>query len=163
MSDDITDTLAPKSDQLDAVELINGPRTFTVERVDVRKGAEQPVSVHFLEFDRPWRPGRNQRRVLSYCWGQHSSQWAGRRVTLVRDPEVVYGGKKVGGIRIQTLSHIDGPMSAPILEGQGRPGTYEVLPMPRVDELRCEWVTADAERRKEIEAEVAAITNGGQR
>ena len=27
---DITDTLAPNSDQLDAVDLLGGPRTFTI-------------------------------------------------------------------------------------------------------------------------------------
>ena len=159
--DDITDTLAPKSDQLDAVELVNGPRTFTVERVVVNKGAEQPVSIHFAEFPRPWRPSTNQRRVLAFCWGKHSAGWPGKRMTLFRDPDVVYGGKKVGGIRIRALSDIDGPMSAPILEGQGRPGSYEVLPMPRVDELRCEWHSASAERRAEIQAEVDALTKGG--
>jgi hypothetical protein len=30
---DITETLAPTSDQLDAIELVAGPRTFTVESV----------------------------------------------------------------------------------------------------------------------------------
>ena len=39
---DITDTLAPTSDQLDAVDLLTGPRTFTVERVVVNK-SDQPV------------------------------------------------------------------------------------------------------------------------
>lgn len=84
--DDVTETLTPKSDQLDAIELVDGPRTFTIERVVVKKGAEQPVSIHFVEFDRPWRPGRNQRRVLAYCWGKLSSGWVGKRVTLFRDP-----------------------------------------------------------------------------
>lgn len=159
--DDITDTLAPKSEQLDAIELVDGPQTFTVERVVVKKGAEQPVSVHFIEFPRPWRPGTNQRRVLAYCWGKHSTGWAGKRVTLFRDPDVGYGGKTVGGIRIKYLSDIEGPMSAPILLSQGRPDTYLVEPMPRVDELRCEWVSAESARRAEIEAEVAALTKGG--
>lgn len=158
--DDITDTLAPKSDQLDAIELINGPRTFTVERVVVKKGAEQPVSVFFVEFPRPWRPSTNQRRVLAFCWGKHSSEWPGKHLTLFRDPDVVYGGKKVGGIRIQALSHIDGPQSVPILEGQGRPGAYEVLPMPQVEVLRAEWHTASTERRAEIQAEVQALGGG---
>lgn len=158
--DDITDTLAPKSDQLDAIELIDGPRTFTIERVVVKKGAEQPVSVYFVEFPRPWRPGVNQRRVLNYCWGKHSSKWVGRRVTLFRDPNVTYGAGKPGGTRIRHLSDIAEPMSAPILESQGRPGLYLVEPMPRVDELRCEWVNATPERKAEIEAEVAQLTQG---
>ena len=61
---DITATLAPKSDQLDAIDLVGGPRIFTV--TDVTAGnPEQPVNVHLAEFDRVWRPGKSMRRVLA--------------------------------------------------------------------------------------------------
>ena len=53
---DISDTLAPNSDQLDAVDLIGGPRTFTITKVS-KGNAEQPVNVHLAEFPRVWRPG----------------------------------------------------------------------------------------------------------
>lgn len=129
MNDDIGDTLAPKSEQLDAIELIDGPRIFTVKSVSVNKDAEQPVRIYFEEFPRPWRPGVNQRRVLKHCWGRKSSTWTGRKMKLFYDPEVIYGKSKPGGTRISHLSHIDGPMDAPVLLSQGRPDTYHVEPL----------------------------------
>lgn len=126
---DIGDTLAPKSDQLDNIELASGPRVFTVKSVDVKKDREQPVHVYFEEFPRPWKPGVNQRRVLGYCWGEKSKTWTGRRVKLMRDPDVTYGKDKTGGTRIAALSHIEGRIEVPILISQGRAGIYAVEPL----------------------------------
>ena len=40
---DMTESIAPKSDQLDAVDLLSGPRTFTIERVTANN-PEQPFN-----------------------------------------------------------------------------------------------------------------------
>ena len=64
---DITDTLAPTSDQLDAVDLLGGPRTFTIVKVS-KNNAEQPINVHLDGFPRVWRPGKSMRRVLAAGW-----------------------------------------------------------------------------------------------
>lgn len=128
---DISETLAPKSDQLDNIDLRGGPaRVFTVTGVDVRNGHEQPVVVHLAEFDRPWKPGKNMRRVLAFCWGRESDHWVGKRVELYADEKVKFGNETPGGTRISRLSGIDGPQSAPIMLSQGRPGTYKVDPLP---------------------------------
>lgn len=127
---DITDTLAPKTDQLDSIELADGPRTFTVDHVVVNVGAEQPVNVHFVEFPRPWRPGVTMRRVLGHYWSNNSSTWAGRRVRLFRDPDVTFGPGKPGGTRISHMSDLLTTTPAPILLSQGRAGTYKVDPLP---------------------------------
>ena len=92
---DISHTLEPTSEQLDAVELLGGPRIFTIERVS-KGNAEQPVNVHLRDFPRPWRPGKSMRRVLVACWGPDASQYAGRRVELFCDTEVRFGGQAVG-------------------------------------------------------------------
>jgi hypothetical protein len=158
---DISDTLAPKSDQLDNIDLRGTePRIFTVTQVDVKPGAEQPVTVHLAEFPRPWKPGKNMRRVLAHCWGRESDNWVGKRVELFSDERVKFGNETPGGTRISRLSDIDGPKSAPVMLSQGRAGVYKVVPLPDLspaDALRAEWKTADPERRKAIEAEVAAL------
>ncbi|MGX1809684.1 hypothetical protein ACWIGI_28520 [Nocardia sp. NPDC055321] len=41
----IEDTLAPKSDQIQADDLIAGPRTVTIESVSAGS-VEQPVNIH---------------------------------------------------------------------------------------------------------------------
>lgn len=125
---DISDTLAPNSDQLDAVDLLGGPQTFTITQVS--KGKEdQPVNVHLAEFPRIWRPGKSMRRVLAACWGADASVWVGRRVTLYCDERVRFGNDVVGGTRISHLSHIDKPKSIPLLVSRGKSATFKVAPL----------------------------------
>ena len=157
---DISDTLAPQSDQLDAVDLLGGPRTFTITKVSRGKD-DQPVQISLAEFPRVWRPGKSMRRVLAHCWGTDASQWVGRRVTLYCDERVMFGNEAVGGTRISHLSHIDGKKSVPLLVKRGKSATFTVEPLPDetpADKLRAEWRTATPERRAQIEAEVAAFT-----
>jgi len=143
---DISDTLQPNSDQLDAIELAPGPRTFTIEDVS-RGNAEQPVNIHLRELDRPWRPGKSMRRVLAACWGTDASAYIGRRVRLYFDPNVTFGKEKVGGTRIAALSHLDGDKRVPLLVARGKSATFVVKPLP--DE-------APAEQTGEIPADVLA-------
>ncbi|MGC3954609.1 MAG: hypothetical protein QM804_10205 [Propionicimonas sp.] len=126
---DISDSLAPDSQQLDAVDLLGGARTFVIERVS-KGNAEQPVQVHLADFPRPWRPGKSMRRVLAACWGFDASQWVGRRVRLFCDESVCFGKERVGGTRISHLSHIPEAKTVPLLVSQGRSAIYTVEPLP---------------------------------
>lgn len=160
---DITDSLAPASDQLDAIELVAGPRIFVVDHVS--KGSdEQPVNVHLRDFPRPWRPSKGMRRVLAACWGVDASVWAGRSVELFYDPAVTFGKETPGGTRISRLSHIDKPKSVSLLVARGKSAMFTVSPLPpsdpnaaRIAELRDEYRTATDERKEAIKAEVAAL------
>lgn len=125
---DISDTLAPNSDQLDAVDLLGGPQVFTIERVS-RGNAEQPVQIHLAEFPRPWRPGKSMRRVLVAIWGPDAQQYVGRRVKLWCDQSVAFGGQKVGGTRILAMSHMDKPRGVPLLITRGKNAMYTVDPL----------------------------------
>lgn len=170
---DITETLAPNGDQLDAIELVSGPRIFTIEKV-TRGNAEQPVNVHLAGFPRPWRPGKSMRRVLAACWTADAATWVGRSVELFCDPDVVFGGKAVGGTRVRRLSHIDGPKKIPLLVARGKSALYAVDPLPAdavptvdpnaalIASLRAEWETATPERRTQIQAEVQQLQTGGE-
>lgn len=108
---DLSHTIAPKSDQLNADDLIAGPRTIRVTKVALRS-EDQPVAIHFEGDDgKPYKPCKSMRRVLVTAWGADASVYAGRAMTLYRDDDVVFGGQKVGGIRISHLSHIDRPLT----------------------------------------------------
>lgn len=136
----IGDTIAPNSDQLDAVDLLAGPRTFTIERVS-ENNAEQPFNFYLTEFPRPWRPGKSMRRVLVAAWGPDAAQYVGRRLTLWCDPTVRFGGQAVGGVRITHLSHIDKPVTTPLLIARGKSAMYTVQPLkeePARPSLRTE-------------------------
>lgn len=125
---DISDTLAPVSDQLDAVDLAGGARTFTIEKVS-KGNAEQPVQIHLVDFPRPWRPGKSMRRVLVACWGADAAAYVGRSVRLFCDPDVVFGGLAVGGTRIAALSDIDKPKKVPLLITRGKSAIFVVQPL----------------------------------
>jgi hypothetical protein len=162
---DLTDTIAPTSDQLDAVDLLSGPRTFTIDAIGAGND-EQPVNIKLVEFPRVWRPGKSMRRVLVACWGVDGSKYVGRRVTLYCDPNVRFGGQAVGGTRISHLSHIDKPRQIPLLVTRGKSAIFTVKPLvetteDRLAEYKREWKTATPERRKAIKEEVAALTNPG--
>ena len=127
---DISHALAPKSDQLDAVDLLGSPpQVFTI--TDVSEGnAEQPVNIRLAEFPRVWRPSKGMLRVLAGCWGKETQAWVGRRVELYCDPDVMFGPDRVGGIRISRLSHIEKRTSVPMIVKRGKGGSWNVDPLP---------------------------------
>jgi len=126
---DISPTLIPRSDQLNADDLIAGPITITVAAV--KKGSrEQPVEVHYEGGDgRPYKPSKSMRRVLAYIWSPQSSEWTGRSLTLYRDDSIKFGGEAVGGIRISHASHIDAPKKLALTVTRGKRVPYEVHPL----------------------------------
>jgi len=139
---DMTPTLAPKSNQVNADDLIAGPRTIAITKVSAGN-AEQPVAVHFDgDNGKPWYPCKSMRRVLVAAWGIDASQYIGRRITLFRDPEVMYGGIKVGGIRISHLSDLDGPLSIALTVTRQKRAPYRVQPLAAVAAAPVTEVTA---------------------
>ncbi|NKR61682.1 hypothetical protein GS474_23775 [Rhodococcus hoagii] len=127
---DLTESIAPRSDQLNAEDLLSGPRTVTVEKV-TKGSAEQPVNVHLVEFPgRPFRPSKTVRRILVAAWGADASGYAGRCMTLFRDPAVRFGGQDVGGIRVSHLSHIDKRLQLALTVTRGKRAPYVVEPLP---------------------------------
>jgi hypothetical protein len=127
---DISETLAPTSDQLDAIELVAGPRTFTIESV-AAGSAEQPVQVKLEGFPRVWRPSKGMRRVLAAGWGVEASAWVGRKVTLFYDPAVTFGKDRTGGTRISHMTDLPGnrPLSVPLLITRGKSAIFTVQPL----------------------------------
>ena len=127
---DISRTLAPKSDQLNADDLIAGPRTVTITAV-TRGTPEQPVNLVTQEFGegRPYKPGLSMRRVIAAAWGTDASVYVGRQLTLYRDDTIRFGGSAVGGIRIQAMSHIDKPITVNLTVTRGKRAPFTVQPL----------------------------------
>lgn len=132
---DLTASIAPNSDQLDAEDLLSGPRDVTI--VEVRQGpsSDQPVNIFLEEFDRPWRPAKTVRRILVAAWGPDASTYTGRRLRLYRDPDVKFGGMAVGGIRVSHLSHIESRMNLALTATRGKRGMHTIEPMPEAAPL----------------------------
>lgn len=106
---DLSQTIAPKSDQMNSDDLISGSRTIKITRVSADQASkEQPILVYFEGDDgKPYKPCKSMRRVMVHVWGSDGSQYVGRSMTLFRDPTVTWGGMQVGGIRISHMSHMD--------------------------------------------------------
>jgi hypothetical protein len=127
---DLTAAITPKSDQINAEDLLAGPRTFTI--AEVREGSvEQPVNVHLVESPgKPFRPSKTVLRIFVTAWGSDSSTFAGQRITLYRDPTVRFGGQDVGGIRVSHMSGITKPLKLALTVSKGKRSQYVVDPLP---------------------------------
>lgn len=124
---DLRTTIIPKSDQLNADQLLAGPMTITVTKVDVTSSEDQPVVVHYDgENGRPYKPCKTMRKLLIYAWGEDGTQWAGRSATLYCDTSVRFGGMDVGGIRISHLSHIEKDMRVSLTSTRGKKAEHFV-------------------------------------
>lgn len=122
MSDisNLSDTIVPKSDQLNSEQLLSGPMTITVTSVK-RGDSEQPIAVHYLgEMGRPYKPCKTMRKVLIFAWGEDGSKWVGRSMTLYNDQSVKWAGVAVGGIRISHLSHIEKDIQMSLTATRGK-------------------------------------------
>lgn len=135
----LKDTIIPKSDQLNAEQLISKSLTITV--ADVKRGAaDQPVIINYANDEgRPFKPCKTMRKVLIFAWGDDGRQWVGKSMTLFCDPEVKFGGVKVGGIRISHLSHIERDMGLSLNVTKGKKGEFIIKKMVQgrpIEELR---------------------------
>nr|WP_278101133.1 hypothetical protein [Microbacterium proteolyticum] len=176
---DISETLAPKSAQLDYEDFLGGPKTLTVQ--EVRKGPsdEQPIEVVFIEADRPWRPAKTVRRLLVACWGSDASVYPGRKVTLFGDPKVKWGGVEIGDIRLSHASHIDGPLRVALQVTRGKRDVFTVEPLKAdpliellqsadtLDALKAAWEQVTRQGKSNLpeliqvkDARKAALTSG---
>jgi hypothetical protein len=127
---DLSQSIVPKSDQINAEDLLTGPRTFTIEKVEPGS-AEQPVNIHLVELPgRPYRPSKSMLRVLVSAWGAEASEYAGRRLTLFRNPEIKFGGATVGGIEISEMSHIKKRLTVSLMVTRGKRKPFSVDPLP---------------------------------
>lgn len=178
MTMDITATTAPRSDQQNFDDYLAGDRTVTI--TEVKAGSsEQPVEIHLAEYPgRPYKPSKSMRRVLVQAWGPEASEYVGRRMTLVGDPSVKFGGKTVGGIKIAALSHIDKKLTLALTVTRGQRAPHTVEPLIESapakssgvtaeqvaaetdrDELKSMWkATQDKELRALIEKRVAELS-----
>ena len=175
---DITESLQPRSDQINA-DSIPADQTMivTISRVVPGK-ASQPYDFELAEFPgRAYRPGVTMRRVIAAAWGRESDDYRGRRMELYTDPTVRFGKEVTGGIRIKSLSHIKKPLKVRVTIGQGRRGDYMVQPLPdaapsspvqhlteadiaacsSVEELRVMWQAASPDVQQLIQQRVAEI------
>jgi len=136
---DITDlrsTIVPKSDQLNAEQLLGGPMTITVTEVRTGSGEDQPVSIHYENDNgRPFKPCKTMRKVLILAWGHDARRWAGQSMTLFNDASVKFGGMDVGGIRISHLTGIAKDIHVSLTATKGKKAPHAIKRLDTGPEL----------------------------
>lgn len=171
---DMSTTIIPKSDQINSDDLITGPITVTITNVSAGN-PEQPVNIHVDEFPgRAYRPSKSMRRVMVAAWGKEADTYAGKRLTLYRNPDIKFGRDTVGGIEISHMSDIEKPLTVSLTatRGKRRPFTVQPLPAPApavsvadveqctdVDLLRSWWGNATDDVKAAITARANTLAD----
>lgn len=155
---DMSAFIAPKSDQINADDLIGGPRTITITGVSANEGSpEQPINIRFDGDDgKPFRPCKSMRRVMVNIWGPKASDYVGRSMRLYRDPKVQFGGMQVGGIRISHMSHIDEAKTMALTASKAKRAPFKVEP------LRMDAPAPKADKAAEVADGIIARIQAGE-
>jgi len=155
---DLRDTIVPKSDQINAEQLLGGPLTITVTGVS-RGTADQPVVVNYMDDGaRPYKPCKSMRKLLIFAWGEDGSQWVGRSMTLYNKQDVKWGGVAVGGIRISHMSHIERDIALSLTATKGKKEPYTVKRLAEPVRAASAPVSDDYEAER---AELRKVTDQG--
>jgi len=128
----ILESIKPKSDQLNADDLISGPIDITIEDVKRCSDEKQPVAIVIGEGRQPYKPCKSMRRVLVSLWGDNPRKWVGQRLRLFCDPSVMFGGLQVGGIRISHAS-IDVAKEVLLTTAKAKRSAFTVQPLPKIE------------------------------
>lgn len=102
--------MAPKSDQLNADDLVSSPKNITITGVKVSLSGEQRIHVHYQgDEGKPWKPSKGMARIVAQLFGDDPDHWVGQSLTLFRNPDVKYAGEAVGGIWISHATGLSKP------------------------------------------------------
>lgn len=137
----LQEALAPRSDQLNADDLIAGPRTVTITGarfVEGDRGSKKIVINYQGDNGKPFKPCKTMGRAMVMVWGivddpdeaKVSAQFVGKSMTLYRDAAVDFGPDKgVGGIRISHMSHIDKEKTVKLTVSKGKKSNFVFKPL----------------------------------
>ena len=123
---DFSKTIIPKSDQLNADDLVSSP--ITIRITEVKTGTnDQPCIIRFEgDQGRPYKPNKSMRKLIISQWGSEGNNWVGKYLTLYRDPTVKWAGEEVGGIVISGMSDIEKNFKLGLNVTRGRKKAFPV-------------------------------------
>ena len=170
MDVDIRAATKPKSDQLNYETFLTGPQTFTVSKV-TPGDRDHPVFIHMNECPAtPYKPSKGMLKCIAQPdgWGDKSSQWVGKSVTLYGDPTVIYGGVEVGGIKVAALSDINGDYETLISARRGvrKPHLIKKIVIQMYDEQKFvanlpAWLKLIADGKATTDQIIARVEQSG--
>ena len=66
------------------------------------KGSSKAM-LYFKGAERPLAAGTAILSAIAKLYGKNTDKWIGKSVTLYADDDVVFGGEKVGGVRVRPV------------------------------------------------------------
>lgn len=135
---DLSKTIEAKSTQMNADDLLAGPKTIKITKVSANpSSSEQPIAINYEgDNGKPFYPCKTTRRLLVTLWSADGSSYVGRSLTLYRDPDVTWGGVRVGGLRISHASHIDKAITVALTASKNNKKPVTVQPLVVRDEVK---------------------------
>ncbi len=123
--------LAPKSDQLNADDLIASGIVIVIAKVNINLGSEQKIIINYHNDNgKPWKPSKGMGRVLTMILGGDPDKWIGETVELYRDETVSFGkDKNCGGIRIAGMSAVKTRTILSITTAKGKKSQITIEPI----------------------------------
>jgi len=144
-----SETTKPKSDQLNADDLLGGSITIVITKIKITDG-EQPVSVYFKnDNNKPYKPSKTMRRVMLIKWGDDADSFVGKSMTLYLDPNIKWAGKKVGGVAVSHMSDMKNDDRMLLTSTRGNKESV------KIEHLKVK-TPADTEKEKSARASVWA-------
>jgi len=150
MKIDMRKTIVIKTDQLNADDLIAGPRTIKIRDVVAKETGEQRAHLFFDgDNGKPYKPNTSMLKILCAIWGPDGAKWVGRSMTVFNDKTVKWAGQPVGGIRISHMSHIDEVQVNTIAVTRGQKKPYTVKPLENQPQTQPKEESAPVELTQE--------------
>jgi hypothetical protein len=137
--------LAPKSDQLNADDLIAANKIIVISGVNINLGIEQKIIINYQgDNGKPWKPSKGMGRVLTEILGGDPDKWVGETVELFRNKEIRFGKEKCGGIQIAGMSAVRNVTTLLITTAKGKKSSITIQPIASAGNQQHQRVQAPA-------------------
>ena len=119
--------------------------TFTSDDEEKTKSV-----MYFVGANKPMVINVANWMTVESLYGDDSDEWIGKTIEIWVDPSVMYGKKRVGGLRLREPAHNNGNGAAP-----------KPIPAENNDPITAFWQYANANKiSKQVAAEYIAETGG---
>lgn len=176
MKGDLLKAAEPATTQLVYDDFSSGPRDCLITEARlVHTDAGVDLYLWLEGYERPWKVPKGMQRFIIACWTDDHEELAGHRFRLYGEPNVEYGGKKVGGIRISHMDTITTAFTGKLTVKRGQKIPYTIEPLPPalsdtditdcadIQTLRDMWDKATDEQKTLIRTRASQLEQLGQK
>lgn len=83
--------------------------TMQIEELDGDQGKKNKAVLYFTEDVKPWVIPNCSFMEIEALYGPETDNWKGQQIEVFEDPSVMFGNKRVGGVRCRGLEKRPAP------------------------------------------------------